>query len=343
VKRLLEVLLHCFLILSGSILPLLLYEVYLRSVDYRPLSVRTRASIFRTPHVYENDKVLGWRLVPGEFLFEGVSPGARQTRARVLLAGNRATFSEEFVTTSNPKGKIIFLGDSFTFGHGLNDEETYPWLVQQKLAEYTVKNFAVPGYGACQVYLELLELLQSGELNGATIIYGMSEFHETRNIPDRRTAWQFAAISTTKTYKAPGCFLDSEGQVVNSPARPYFDPLPQLTENFSVGRRFVHFFYSILDRSTASLRRPLSFALLNKINEISLQHGQSFVVLLQRFQPKAQNEYEIFLQKNGIRFIDGSHPKQWAPEMQLAGDGHPNVAMNLYWGELVARFISARS
>lgn len=95
---------------------------------------------------------------------------------------------------------------------------------------------------------ELLELIKSYNFKGAMIVYGMSEFHETRNLPDRRTAWNFAAVSPRKTYRAPSCFLDSEGQLRKSiAARSYFDPIPFISENFSVGRRFIHFFYDIYD------------------------------------------------------------------------------------------------
>ena len=45
---------------------------------------------------------------------------------------------------------ILFFGDSFTFGLGVNDFETMPYLVQ-KLSKYEVYNFGYNGYGPHQM------------------------------------------------------------------------------------------------------------------------------------------------------------------------------------------------
>ena len=45
---------------------------------------------------------------------------------------------------------ILFFGDSFTFGEGVNDFETLPYIVQ-KLSKYPVYNFGFHGYGAHQM------------------------------------------------------------------------------------------------------------------------------------------------------------------------------------------------
>ena len=330
-------LVHTILILGGFFIPLLGYEVYLRGIGYTPLSPRTRSSIFRFPSAYQNDEILGWKLTPGEYRFEPVSVDAHETSGRILEGGQRTTHPKDFIPSSPSQSTIAFVGDSFTFGDGLNDDETYPWMVQQILKDYDVRNFAVPGYGTCQIYLQLVRQLDSGSLDGATMIYGMSQFHETRNLPDKRTAWGFSAVSPRKTYSAPSCLLDSEDQIKTVHARPYYDPVPLLSEHFSVGRRFVHFFYDIVDLSTASRRRPLSFALLKGIHELSKHHGQRFVVLLQRFSPEARTEYMDFLKRSKIEFLDGSHPNESSPEMQLVGDTHPNAFMNKYWAELISK------
>lgn len=95
--------------------------------------------------------------------------------------------------------------------------------------------------------------------------------------------------------------------------------------------------------SSAKLRRPLSLSLLKTINELATkQHDLQLMLLLQRFEPAAKIEYEIFLNSAKIAFIDGSHPQEHSPEMQLVGDTHPNAVMNKYWGEIVAQAITDR-
>ncbi len=258
---------HYLLIALGILIPCLAYEIFLRAIGYLPFSPRNYASIFRNPSVYQDDNLLGWRLIPGEHTFLPITSQARETQALVLQDGSRATYAPHHSRRLPPQGNILFVGDSFTFGDGLNDHETYPWLVQENLPEYSVHNFGVPGYGTCQIYKSLKLLLESGAYDNATIIYGMSAFHESRNVPTMLVAWQFAAKSSKKSYQTPSCFLDSLNQVqISSPIR-YFDPFPLLTENLSIARRFTHFVFQIREPSTPESRRALSYALLAELQK----------------------------------------------------------------------------
>jgi hypothetical protein len=60
--------------------------------------------------------------------------------------------------------RIIFLGDSVTFGHGSVYEHTYPYLLEQKLkawrpdVDWQVWNLAVPGYNTSQELAHLKEI-----------------------------------------------------------------------------------------------------------------------------------------------------------------------------------------
>jgi hypothetical protein len=60
--------------------------------------------------------------------------------------------------------RIIFLGDSVTFGHGSLYEHSYPYLVEQKLkawrpdVDWQVWNLAVPGYNTSQELQHLKEI-----------------------------------------------------------------------------------------------------------------------------------------------------------------------------------------
>jgi hypothetical protein len=54
------------------------------------------------------------------------------------------------------RGCIIFFGDSFTFGDGLYDKETYPYRIGRALGDdYATYNFAFSGYGPHQMLAEL--------------------------------------------------------------------------------------------------------------------------------------------------------------------------------------------
>ncbi len=53
--------------------------------------------------------------------------------------------------------RILILGDSFTFGENVNDDEVYTYLLDEKLPNQTVINFGVHGYGHDQMLLFLQE------------------------------------------------------------------------------------------------------------------------------------------------------------------------------------------
>src|SRR5690606_22365484 len=56
---------------------------------------------------------------------------------------------------------VLAAGDSFTYGHGMPDDGTYPALLQTELGARglaaTVLNAGVPGYGSDQTYRALVE------------------------------------------------------------------------------------------------------------------------------------------------------------------------------------------
>lgn len=69
--------------------------------------------------------------------------------------GFRLTRDQKFIGGK----KTVFLGDSFTYGHGVNSNETYPWyiyrLFQESKINVNIYNAGVPGYGMDQEILQL--------------------------------------------------------------------------------------------------------------------------------------------------------------------------------------------
>src|SRR5207247_10000624 len=58
-------------------------------------------------------------------------------------------------------GCVVFFGDSVSFGEGVNDDQTFPYLVGLKTeGRYRIYNFAFSGYGPHQ----MLAALQAGRV-----------------------------------------------------------------------------------------------------------------------------------------------------------------------------------
>lgn len=94
------------------------------------------------------DPLLGWRLTP---LWQGrhdnIDFHARYTIAR---AGHR---NDPSLPENAPWTAVV--GDSFTFGLGVNDAETFPSLLNQTSPSHGFRNFGVPGFSPDQELLLL--------------------------------------------------------------------------------------------------------------------------------------------------------------------------------------------
>ncbi len=94
-----------------------------------------------------HDATLGWAL----------KPNIRRLRVfgdKTLNSNSKGIRGEtEYSYEKSRRTRILILGDSFTFGDGVSDDETYAAQLQQMLPEVEVINFGVHGYGHDQMLL----------------------------------------------------------------------------------------------------------------------------------------------------------------------------------------------
>jgi hypothetical protein len=103
-----------------------------------------------------NDPILHAELIPNHFqYFEGFAVKLNRTIIQINSDGFR---DREFsVEKPNNTVRIIVLGDSFTFGWGINNSDTYPKVLEKKLNNelnasfhFEVLNFGVSGYNTLE-------------------------------------------------------------------------------------------------------------------------------------------------------------------------------------------------
>ena len=76
-------------------------------------------------------------------------------------------------------GELVFLGCSFTFGEGLNDQQTLPYLTGQLCGKNSV-NLGCGGYGIHQVYQLFLEKFKEQDNSHRTFVYSFLYDHILR-------------------------------------------------------------------------------------------------------------------------------------------------------------------
>ena len=95
-----------------------------------------------------HDPLLGWKNRPN-FRNRGPLFGAD----RVTTNSKGARGQVEYEYRRNGRKRIVVVGDSFAFGHDVNDEEAYAVLLGSSLPDTEVINLSVVGYGIDQMLL----------------------------------------------------------------------------------------------------------------------------------------------------------------------------------------------
>lgn len=311
---------------------LLLAECGLRFIGYRPTKDVQTAE---PQGLYERDANAGWRnragvhslLLPeGKTTFTTWSGGRRATRNNDTdyLAAQRT---------------VILLGDSFVQGGGLNDEDTFGWNLQALVPELRVENYGTGGYGTCQSLLRLRDYIApTGQCHGTTFVYGFSPFHEARNIAHPLFVWRLAHVTQSRSILMPVCSLDHSGALLISPPETFSSPY-RVADHSAVAMLVTESYYAIKGAIRGRSQRAVTEEILLTMQREVESCGGEFAVLLMRIDGEPKEHYSSFLASHGIAFVDGSHPEQDLPGMQLS-DGHPNAEVHRMWAERLRAFLN---
>ncbi|MBI1883166.1 MAG: SGNH/GDSL hydrolase family protein [Chlamydiae bacterium] len=76
-------------------------------------------------------------------------------KENIPIRSNSEGFWDKDFVLEKPSGelRVVFLGDSFTWGYGVQEEERFSSILARKHPEWDILNFGMPGYGTDQAYL----------------------------------------------------------------------------------------------------------------------------------------------------------------------------------------------
>lgn len=217
---------------------------------------------------------------------------------------------------------MLFFGDSFTFGEGVQDNETLPYYVAQSLPDYRAYNYGLSGYGPQQ----MLAKLQSDDLitevpeGEGIVIYVFIDAHVER------------AIGSMYVYNNWGDQM------------PYYTTTWQgdlvRQGNFTTGRPLVSSLYWWLGQ-----REMARYYNINLPNELASHHyGQAariiaeardtfrakynsdeFYVVIYPDEGDYFEDMEIFFDQYNLNILNYDERMKLNPDEGLAikGDGHP--------------------
>lgn len=280
-----------------------------------------------TPNEYgfaRFDHELGWSYIPN--------------KSAVNKTGNLAIpvyFDENGIRIPSPdfrfdysKPSILFIGGSFTMGHGLLYEESFVGrFASFKDLPYQMVNLGVQGYGSDQALLALKRFLPM--FNTKMVVYTFIEDHILRNGNyDRRTLIPTAKFLGTKPLFA----LDKDGRLYLK-RKPvlYKDYLNSYLLDFlkiSIGKRFGLF---------PPYPEDLTRAIIKEMKRYSDENAAHFVVIKWRWTEKDYTEIFDDMDVNIIDTLE-SAPQGWS-DMRLLGGVHPNAEASKHVAKLLFEYL----
>lgn len=194
----------------------------------------------------------------------------------------------------NSLGRILFLGGSFTFGQGVDNDDTFPHILSTHWKQRHILNKAVMGWGTSHAYMLLLQEMKSPNPPEVTI-YVMIPHHITRNYI--RRSWVQLLDSFDRAHPH---FKLIDGELI---LKGVVDGSHNLPENPEV-----------LEQEIALTQR-----FLIEMQDISSQNETEFVVILLGKHHYA-SIYNVMVENN-INVLDLSNIEIEGFE---SGDRHPN-------------------
>lgn len=184
--------------------------------------------------IWRDDARLGWRHMPGA-----------TGRQRDVPDFDVAYHIDERGHRLTPGGPgpdapgVLFLGGSFTFGHGVEDDEPYPALLQRAWPQVRVMNAATNAWGTAHALLALEEELAADD-GIALVVYGFITHHVVRN--HRSKPW-LRQLHESRGRRSPFFALEKSQLVFRGLADPERDALPrgpeQLAREVRMTRRLL--------------------------------------------------------------------------------------------------------
>lgn len=255
------------------------------------------------------DHELGWSYLPNKSATQTVG----DITTPIYLNKNGIRVPHPDFKLDNRLPSVLFIGDSFTFGHGLSYEDSFVGkFASHKEIPYQVVNLGVQGYGSDQSLLALKRYLP--QFNTKVVVYTFIEDHILRNSNyDRRMLIPTARFLGTK----PEFALNSNNVL-------YLAREAVLYKNY-----FHSYLFDFLKIRIGTLlgffpphRVELTKAIIQEMKRYSHEHGVHFVILNWRW---TKNDYND-LHGLGVDIIDTMEnaPDDWK-KMTLIGGIHPNA------------------
>jgi hypothetical protein len=284
------------------------------------------------------DNTIGWTLLPnatsclslkntltGEVFFDST------------IYTNNLGFRDVAANKVVRTGSIAFIGDSWTFGYGVNFEQSFPHVLSKELS-IPIINMGVPAYGAGSTYQLFLRHYQ--ELKPTTVVYFTLGLW-TRSI---------CHASMVDQTLLPCYFIDKNGEaqfalpppgLITSMAKNNVYPGGYLTSGYTFAQKLFlkpYEIYQTLKVYTSEVAKKLGFIIFQ--NELDLNPSIENIDKILTFE---LNQYKNLLINTDVNFVLFDPPGRYAnliAPIQDSLKGRFTYLGKDYWDtEVASKFI----
>lgn len=312
------------IIFVNMFLMLALGEGITRLFQYRPLQMNTEAPMADAAWGLKDSR-LGWINNPGTH--RSVEPG--HVPMTFWSDGERASASTE-PPAADPKPKLLIIGDSWSQAYGVTDPESFGWLVQEGLTQFTFHNYGTGGHGVVQSWMMLDRYYSTHAKDSSPVlvIFAFTVFMNERNTP---TIDRISSLRTfaNDVYWPPFAVRAKDGT--------YHETAPYSSSRWPFEQHSA--FFSLLHdtllkadlwlKEDEAQKLEVSTEYIHRMNDLARQHHSNFLFV---WLAKG-NVFEAInsdLRKAGISVVDCQHPDDFIPRLRVGGIGHPNGEYHSY-------------
>ena len=310
----------------------LMAESLCRVMGFKPLAVtKNKIKVEPGGKLVAIHPTLGYIFLPGQF--QVTLPSDYSFTITHTADAHRATHPFAANGIQNEKKEIWIFGCSFTYGWSLNDNETYPWLLQEELPNYEVVNFGTIGYGTLQPLIQFREALQKGK-KPAAIVYAYASFHDERNTFLRKRRQAVGSANELGSFRQPYARFDKNGNLIYSMADVIYHEFP-----FARYSALIH----LLEEKYNDLEEPfihsheVTKAIIKDFHTMAEQQGIEFVVAgIDSDSARTLNE----LHGEGIKTVDIAVDLSDQKNRNWPYDSHPNAKANRVYAQKLEAFLN---
>jgi len=313
-------------VLSVALFLIACGEMFLRFTEHESENEGSRVVISTPSPFFIADQKLGYAMHSGEFHV------SQNDNVKWISThdkdGHRITSSETRTDTAS----LWIFGCSFTYGWGLNDQDTYSYLLQKRFPNMGVKNFAIGGHGTLQTLIQLEDELKK-TAPPKTIIVAYGDFHDIRNVGSPLHLKAFNRIKQMSAFRYPYAHFTNNMLSV-SYAKLDYSGIP-----FSNKLRILKFiedqYDQYIDKSLD--RQNITRILLLKIATICKENDIRFLLAGINRTDKTKEMLRLVSSKDIVTFdmsVDLS-----SAEFIVKFDGHPNEKAHRHYADVISEHI----